>query len=301
MKASGSTISKSAVDALLPILMENLARLPESVPIIIYCLDNSCFKALNKNGDLVSFTRSKKDKLFHVEGDLVVTPFTLLTSTLAELDRVIAACGNRRIFILSVLPRYFLKPCCEDITHCANVCRHDDTAIEAGKKLLSDLEELNIQLAKRFNSKTTQLLFTGDILSGKQHCSMGDLVDCLYNCWRNDSVHGDKSAYMKIAMGLLDFLEPKPIPYDNRSSSRKRARLPSPPSSAEDPPRHTERAGDSSRERPADGGQDRPTGRSMDRFDYSQRRDGFNRSRSAYSGYPGDNRRGGGGSGFRRF
>jgi hypothetical protein len=181
MKASGWTISKSAVDALLPILAENLARLPESVPIIIYCLDNSCFKALNKNGDLVSFTRSKKDKLFHVEGDLVVTPFTLLSSTLAELDRVIAACGNRRIFILSVLPRYFLKPCCEDISHCANVCRHDDTAIEAGKKLLSDLEELNIQLAKRFNSKTSQFLFTGDILSGKQHCSMRDLVDCLYN------------------------------------------------------------------------------------------------------------------------
>jgi hypothetical protein len=301
MKASGWTIGKSAVDALLPILTENLARLPESVPIIIYCLDNSCFKALNKNGDLVSFTRSKKDKLFHVEGDLVVTPFTLLTSTLAELDRVIAACGNRRIFILSVLPRYFLKPCCEDISHCANVCRHDDTAIEAGKKLLSDLEELNIQLAKRFNSKTTQFLFTGDILSGKQHCSMGDLVDCLYNCWRNDSVHGDKSAYMKIAMGLLDFLEPKPNPYDNRDSSRKRARPPSPSPLAEDTPRHTDRAGDSSRERLADGGTARSTSRTMDRFDYTQRRDGFNRSRSAYSGYPGDNRRGGGGGGYRRF
>ncbi len=164
-------------------------------------------------------------------------------------------------------------------------CRHDVTAIEAGKKLLSDLEELNIQLAKRFNSKSTQFLFTGDILSGKQHCSMGDLVDRLYNC--------DKSAYMKIAMGLLDFLEPKPNPYDNRSSSRKRARLPSPPSSAEDLSRTAERAGDISRERSVDGGQDRPTGRSMDRFDYSQRRDGFsNRSRSAYSSYPGDNRGG---------
>jgi hypothetical protein len=32
------------------------------------------------------------------------------------------------------------------------------------------------------------------------------------------------SAYMKIAMGFLDFLEPKPNPYDNRSSSRKQAR-----------------------------------------------------------------------------
>jgi hypothetical protein len=226
MKASGWTISKAAVDALLTILAENLARLPESVPVIIYRLDNSFFKALNKNGDLVSFTRSKKDKLFHVEGDLVVTPYALLGSTLAELDRVIAACGNRRIFILSVLPRYFLKPCCDDLSHCANVCRHDDPAIEAGKKFLGDLGQLINLLAARFNSKSSQFLFTGDILSDKNHCSMDDLVDCLYNCWRSDRVHGDKSTYMKIAMGLLDFLEPKPNPYDNRSSSRKRARRP---------------------------------------------------------------------------
>jgi len=76
--------------------------------VILYCLDNSCFKAMNKNGDLLSFTKSKKDHLYHVVGDLVVTPFSLLSVTLDELDRVIAACGNTRIFILSVLPRYFL-------------------------------------------------------------------------------------------------------------------------------------------------------------------------------------------------
>jgi hypothetical protein len=114
-------------------LEENLGRLPESVPVILYCLDNSCFKAMNRNGDLLSFTKSKKDHLYHVVGDLVVTPFSLLSVTLDELERVIAACGNRRIFILSVLPRYFLKPCCEDVSHCANVCRHDETAVEAAR------------------------------------------------------------------------------------------------------------------------------------------------------------------------
>ncbi len=202
------------MDALLPILAENLGRLPESVPVILYCLDYSCFKAMNKNGDLLSFTKSKKDHLYHMVGDLVVTPFSLLSVTLDKLDRVIAACGNRRIFILSVLPRYFLKPCCEDVNHCANVCRHDETAVEAGRKLLTDLESLNQQLATRLNGRNTQFLFTGDLLSGKQHCRMGDLVDCLYICWRNDSVHGDKSAYLKLAMALLDFLEPKMDPND---------------------------------------------------------------------------------------
>ncbi len=183
MDSSGWTISKAAVDALLPILTENLAKLPESVPVILYCLDNSCFKAMNKNGDLVSFTRLKKDQQYHVIGNLVVTPYSLLSATLAELDRVIAACGNRRICILAVLPRYFLKPRCDDTSHCANLCRHDETAVDAGKKLLRDLENLNEQLAARYNGRNTQFIFSGDLLTGKCRSSMGDLVDSLFECW----------------------------------------------------------------------------------------------------------------------
>jgi hypothetical protein len=271
-----------AVDALLPILVENLSMLPESVPVIIYCLDNSCFKALNKNGDLVSFTRSKKDHLFHVVGDLVVTPYSLLSMTLAELDRVIAACGNRRIFILAVLPRYFLKPCCDDASHCANVCRHDETAVEAGKKLLRDLESLNEHLAKRFNGKNTQFLFTTDLLTGKQHCSMGDLVDCLFECWRSDPVHGDKSAYLKLAVSLLEFLDPKPRLKDSRGYGEKRHRSASPPTS---PPPHT----DTSRHNRED--------QADDQHGYHYRP----RPRSTYSSYPGEFRRSGGSGGYRRW
>jgi hypothetical protein len=87
-----------------------------------------------------------------------------------------------------------------------------------------DLETLNQQLASRLNGRNTQFLFTGDLFSGKNHCGMGDLVDCLYECWRSDPVHGDKSAYLKLAMGLLDFLEPKLDPNDPRLPGRKRRR-----------------------------------------------------------------------------
>ncbi len=84
---------------------------------------------------------------------------------------------NRRIFILAVLPRYFLKPCCDDTSHCANVCRHDETAVDAGKKQLRDLENLNEQLAARYNGGNTQFIFSGDLLTDKSRSSMGDLVD----------------------------------------------------------------------------------------------------------------------------
>ncbi len=63
----------------------------------------------------------------------------------------------------------------------------------AGKKLLQNLETLNQQLANRFNGRNTQFLFTGDILSGKNHCGMWDLMDCLYEYWRSGPMHSYKS------------------------------------------------------------------------------------------------------------
>ncbi len=136
--------------------------------------------------------------------------------------------------------------------------------------------------ASRFNSRNVQFLFTGDIISGKNRCSIGDLADCLFTCWRSDPVHGDKSAYMKIAVGILDFLSPPP-----RNSSgpaqRKRSREDSSPS--------TSRSVDRDR-----GGRDR------ERASHERRED--HRSRSAYNSYPSCFRGGrgrGGSGGNRRF
>jgi hypothetical protein len=67
---------------------------------------------------------------------------------------------------------------------------------------MQDLEDLNSQLAARLNSRNMQFIFTGDVISGKNRCSIGDLADCLFTCWRSDPVHGDKRAYMKIAVGI---------------------------------------------------------------------------------------------------
>jgi hypothetical protein len=72
--SGGWTLSRAAVDLLLPILEEQLACLPETVPVVLYLLDNSCFRAINENGDLVAITRPEEDGMFHVLGDLAVTP-----------------------------------------------------------------------------------------------------------------------------------------------------------------------------------------------------------------------------------
>ncbi len=93
-------------------------------------------------------------------------------------------------------------------------------------------------------------------------------------------MHGDKSAYLKLAMALMDFLEPKMDPNDPCLPGRKRRRPASPDSG---PPLEEQLRGRDDRQ--------------DDRQDKGQRY----RSRSAYSSYPGDFRRSGSNSVGRRF
>jgi hypothetical protein len=44
---------------------------------------------------------------------------------------------------------------------------------------------------------------------------MGELTDDLFNCWRNDSVHGDQIAYTCIAVGLVDKVLTKNLPEED--------------------------------------------------------------------------------------
>ena len=128
--------------------------------------------------------------------------------------------------------------------------------------------------------RKTQFIFSGDLLTGKSRSSMGDLIDSLFECWRSDPVHGDKNAYIKLAMGLMDFLEPKP---DSRSRKQLRTATPPPPPPDSPPP---------------------PSGNYRGREDrYEDRQHGGYRSRShsAFSSYPGDSRRASGSGGASRF
>jgi hypothetical protein len=96
MDNGGWAISRTSVESVLPKLAQNLAELDPSVPVVICCLDNSSFKGLNAAGDLLSISRSKTDKKYHVVGDLAVTPFSLMANCINELERLIQVCGPAR-------------------------------------------------------------------------------------------------------------------------------------------------------------------------------------------------------------
>ncbi len=46
---------------------------PDS-PVIFYGLDNSCFMCLTSAGQLSPITKSAEDNMYHVDGDLAITP-----------------------------------------------------------------------------------------------------------------------------------------------------------------------------------------------------------------------------------
>jgi len=165
--------------------------------------DGACFRSVNSDGDLLAISRNKIDRKFHVLGDLAVTPYSLLSNVMSEMERIITTCGKSKIYIMAVLPRYVLNSCCDSELHCTNVRNTNDRSRSEILWLLDELAELNSKMARRLAKGSVTWLSAADILSGSDSCTSSTLLDSLYSCWSNDPVHGDKMAYSKLAMCFL--------------------------------------------------------------------------------------------------
>jgi hypothetical protein len=222
----GWTITKESVDALILVLQAKLGELDPSVPVILWCLDSACFRALSFDGDLKNICKSATDGRYHVTGELMVTPFSLLSNTLCEIDRIVRVCKDHEVWLMEIVPRFLLKACCEDALHCLNVRGNGSDAIDAARKILDDLSGLNDRISDYMAGNAAKMVSTVGLLTGVSSASAEVQMDGLYEFWSNDPVHGDKIAYSKIALGLLDLLDRKLPDGDLRFnlSSRKRGR-----------------------------------------------------------------------------
>jgi len=222
----GWTITKESVDALIPVLQAKLAELDPSVPVILWCLDSACFRALSSDGDLKNISKSGTDGKYHVTGELMVTPFSLLSNTLREIDRIIRVCKDHEVWLMEIVPRFLLKACCEEALHCLNVRGNGSEAIDAARKILDDLSSLNDRIGDYMSGNAAKMVPTIGLLTGVPAATAEVQMDGLYEFWSSDPVHGDKIAYSKIALGLLDMLDRKLPDGDLRFnlSTRKRGR-----------------------------------------------------------------------------
>jgi hypothetical protein len=119
-----------------------------------------------------------------------------------------------------------LIACCDLASHCSNVCGNNDAAVDATRKILDDLADLNVRIGEFFSDRSVKMLPTGDFLTGMQHSSKEELMDSLYETWFTDPVHGEKLTYSKIAIGILETIDRKLPDSDLRFSisTKKRGR-----------------------------------------------------------------------------
>ncbi len=78
--------------------------------------------------------------------------------------------------------------------------------MEACKKVMEDLASLNERIGDILQTERVKMVRTGDLLTGRVDSPIAVYMDSLYDVWGSDTVHGDKLAYSKIAIGLLDSL-----------------------------------------------------------------------------------------------
>jgi hypothetical protein len=189
-----------------------------------------------------------------------------------------------------------------DQQHCADIRGADPASVDACKKIMEDLASLNERIGDLLQTEQVKMVRTGDLLTGRVDSPIALYMDSLYDLWGSDTVHGDKLAYSKIAIGLLDSLNRTLPDSDLRHNlqSKKRSLDSSPDllSRREDsaPRRYSEREGGHS----GGGGQGRGANRSdrephrhhsyQSNRDYSFSSYQSNRDYPAFSTYPGTSR-----------
>ncbi len=107
-------------------------------------------------------------------GELMVTPFNLLSNTLREIDRIVTVCKEHEVWVMEIVPRFLLKACCEDVLHCLNVRGNDSGAINAARKILDDLSGLNGRIGDYMAVNAAKMVSTVDLLTGVHSATAPD-------------------------------------------------------------------------------------------------------------------------------
>jgi len=162
-------------------------------------MDNSSFRCANSDGELSPLYRSP-DGVYHVVGEITIAPEITMTSILGNLGKLILACGMRRVFVLTPLPRYITEACCSSSAHCLHL---SDPG--AGIKLCCEIYRLARQITGQLREyPNVTVLNTGDLLVGTTNSIPSDVMAAM-SAW--GAVHGPQAAYTHIALRIMSLFE----------------------------------------------------------------------------------------------
>jgi hypothetical protein len=118
-----------------------------------------------------------------VVGEIVVVHEITLAAAVTNLKRIILACGDRRIIIITPGPRYLSQPCCCSNKHCTHLL-----IPESGLKMMSDLSRLHLFIQRRLSSSPNVVVVpAGELLVGKKAASPEEILSA-FSSW--GTVHG---------------------------------------------------------------------------------------------------------------
>jgi hypothetical protein len=84
----------------------------EHTVLVFHCMDNGSFFSMNKTGGSSLPRKDKKDKIYHIEGKLVVANGYSLELMTDQMGRIVNKVKPGLAVIVTPMPRY-LDPCCE--------------------------------------------------------------------------------------------------------------------------------------------------------------------------------------------
>ncbi len=194
---SGWKINKDSVDKILPELAKTLSKTPKNVPVIIQGLDNSAYFGATEDGGMAPLSQCMpKDKGYHAIGALVVASERSISSSVTQLNRLISACGDRQIFILSVMPRFIIMPCCDHPGHMTNFL--DDNYLQT---ILRDLSVLQASVKRMLVGG--QLVDVMELICGDQY-TLEKAATAARTGWTTDPVHPSRHTVAKIGLHLIE-------------------------------------------------------------------------------------------------
>jgi hypothetical protein len=143
--------------------------------------------------------------VYHVIGEIVVVHEVTLAAAVTNLKRIILACGDRKVIIITPGPRYLSQPCCCAAGHCTHIL-----IPESGLKMMADLARLHVFIQRRLSSSTNcQVIPACDLLAGKKGASPEEAL-AAFSTW--GTVHGSTASYTRMALALVDGLFGSPPP-----------------------------------------------------------------------------------------
>jgi uncharacterized membrane protein YgcG len=130
-------------------------------------------------------------------GELIVAHGITMAAAVANIKRILAVCGDRKVYIITPLLRFINAACCDDTSYCTH-----RLVPESATKLLLDLARLHRFIESRISSfLNCEVIPARDLLAAKNGATKSEVL-AAYASW--GAVHGNSAAYTRMALTLVD-------------------------------------------------------------------------------------------------